>query len=89
VRIYGLSVRRGSWFRSWGTGSCWGAFTGVLHHHRLEQLVSSIPGGKQHMASLLLKMSVSLDGYVASIDRSTDWIAPGAPMTPSVGPSRP
>jgi SMP-30/Gluconolactonase/LRE-like region len=29
VRIYTLSVRRGSWFRSWGTGSCWGAFTGV------------------------------------------------------------
>jgi hypothetical protein len=22
----------------------WGAFTGALHHHRLEQLVSSIPG---------------------------------------------
>ena len=30
------------------------------------------------MASLVLKMSVSLDGYVAPIDGSTDWIAAGA-----------
>ena len=29
------------------------------------------------MASLVLKMSVSLDGYVAPIDRSTDWVAAG------------
>jgi riboflavin biosynthesis pyrimidine reductase len=29
------------------------------------------------MAALVLKMSVSLDGYVAPIDRSTDWIAAG------------
>jgi dihydrofolate reductase len=29
------------------------------------------------MASLVLKMSVSLDGYVAPIDGSTDWIAAG------------
>jgi dihydrofolate reductase len=29
------------------------------------------------MASLVLKMSVSLDGYVASIDGSSDWIAAG------------
>ncbi len=29
------------------------------------------------MASLILKMSVSLDGYVASIDRSGDWKAAG------------
>ena len=29
------------------------------------------------MASLVLKMSVSLDGYVAAIDGSTDWIAAG------------
>ena len=42
-----------------------------------EQLVSSIPGRKQRMASLVLKMSVSLDGYVAPIDGSTDWIAAG------------
>ena len=27
------------------------------------------------MASLVLKMSVSLDGYVAPVDGSTDWIA--------------
>ena len=39
--------------------------------------MSSIPGGKQRMASLVLKMSVSLDGYVASLDGSTDWIAAG------------
>ena len=30
------------------------------------------------MASLVLKMSVSLDGYVAPVDGSTDWIAAGA-----------
>jgi dihydrofolate reductase len=29
------------------------------------------------MASLILKMSVSLDGYIAAIDGSTDWIAAG------------
>ena len=29
------------------------------------------------MASLVLKMSVSLDGYVASADGSNDWIAAG------------
>jgi dihydrofolate reductase len=29
------------------------------------------------MASLVLKMSVSLDGYVAPIDGSSDWIAAG------------
>ena len=29
------------------------------------------------MASLVLKMSVSLDGYVAPLDRSTDWVAAG------------
>jgi dihydrofolate reductase len=29
------------------------------------------------MASLILKMSVSLDGYVAPLDGSTDWIAAG------------
>lgn len=51
---------------------------GALHHHRLEQFVSSIPERKQRMASLVLKMSVSLDGYVAPVDGSTDWIAAGA-----------
>jgi hypothetical protein len=29
------------------------------------------------MASLILKMSVSLDGYVASLDGTTDWVAAG------------
>ena len=43
----------------------------------LEQLVSSIPERKQRMASLILKMSVSLDGYVASRDGSTEWLAAG------------
>jgi dihydrofolate reductase len=42
-----------------------------------QQLVSSIPRGKQRMASLVLKMSVSLDGYVAPIDGSSDWVAAG------------
>jgi len=41
------------------------------------RLVSSIPGRKQRMAALVLKMSVSLDGYVASVDGSTGWIAAG------------
>jgi dihydrofolate reductase len=31
----------------------------------------------QRMASLVLKMSVSLDGYVAPADGSTDWAAAG------------
>src|SRR3984885_16370481 len=35
------------------------------------------PGSKQRMASLVLKMSASLDGYIAPIDGSTDWIAAG------------
>ena len=30
------------------------------------------------MASLVLKMSVSLDGYIAAADGSTDWIAAGS-----------
>ena len=29
------------------------------------------------MVSLVLKMSVSLDGFVASVDGSTDWVAAG------------
>ena len=29
------------------------------------------------MPSLVLKMSVSLDGYVAPVDGSSDWIAAG------------
>jgi dihydrofolate reductase len=29
------------------------------------------------MASVVLKMSVSLDGYIASVDGSTDWITAG------------
>ena len=32
---------------------------------------------EQCMASLVLKMSVSLDGYVASADGSSDWVAAG------------
>src|ERR1700729_2744421 len=45
--------------------------------NRLEQLESSVLERKQHMRSLVLKMSVSLDGYVAPPDRSTDWVAAG------------
>jgi len=33
--------------------------------------------GHQRMASVILKMSVSLDGYVAPSDGSTDWVAAG------------
>ena len=46
-------------------------------NHRLEQLVLFIPERKQRMVSLVLKMSVSLDGYVASVDGSTGWLAAG------------
>src|SRR3984957_12799273 len=49
----------------------------LIVNQRLEQLGSSIPEKKQRMASLVLKMSVSLDGYVAPADGSTDWIAAG------------
>lgn len=35
------------------------------------------------MPSLVLKMSISLDGYVAPIDGSTDWAA-AEPMTATV-----
>ena len=45
--------------------------------NRLEQLGSSIPERKQRMASLILKMSVSLDGYVAPPDGSSDWATAG------------
>lgn len=34
-------------------------------------------GKEQGLASLVLKMSVSLDGYVAPLDGSGDWIAAG------------
>jgi hypothetical protein len=44
-----------------------------LHiNHRFEQLVSSMPERKQRVASLVMKMSVSLGGYVAPPDRSSD-----------------
>jgi dihydrofolate reductase len=54
-----------------------GVRAGAPHRQRLERLALSIPGRKQRMASLVLKMSVSLDGYVAPVDGSTDWIAAG------------
>ena len=38
---------------------------------------SSIPGRKPRMPSLVLKMSASLDGYVAPPDGSSDWVAAG------------
>jgi arylsulfatase len=37
----------------------------------------SIPGRKQRVTSLVLKMSISLDGYVAPTDGSTDWQTTG------------
>src|SRR5258705_621814 len=39
--------------------------------------MSSVSERKQRMASLVLKMSVSLDGYVAPIGGSADWKAAG------------
>jgi dihydrofolate reductase len=45
--------------------------------YQLEQLGSSVLERKQRMRSLVLKMSVSLDGYVAPPDGSTDWVAAG------------
>jgi dihydrofolate reductase len=36
-----------------------------------------LPGKKQRMATVVLKMSISLDGYVAPPDGSSDWIAAG------------
>jgi dihydrofolate reductase len=33
--------------------------------------------GQQLMAALILKMSITLDGYVASLDGTTDWAAAG------------
>ena len=45
--------------------------------YQIEQLGSSVLERKQHMRSLILKTSVSLDGYVAPPDGSTDWVAAG------------
>src|SRR3954451_11486963 len=39
--------------------------------------MTSIPEGSSNMVSLVLKMSVSLDGYVAPTDGSSNWIAAG------------
>ena len=39
--------------------------------------MSPIQETKERMASLVLKMSVSLDGYVAPADGSSDWAAAG------------
>jgi dihydrofolate reductase len=44
---------------------------------RVHRLVPFLSERNQRMASLVLKMSVSLDGYVAPIDGSTDWVAAG------------
>src|SRR3954468_4690073 len=39
--------------------------------------MSSLPERKQRMTSLILKMSVSLDGYIATADGSSGWEAAG------------
>ncbi len=39
--------------------------------------MTSIPEGSSHVGSLVLKMSVSLDGYVAPPDGSTEWVTAG------------
>jgi hypothetical protein len=50
---------------------------GLILDHRLEQRVSSMPERKHRMASLVLKMSVSLAGYVAPADGTSGWEAAG------------
>jgi hypothetical protein len=47
-------------------------FRGAIHSG-----LSAIPEGTHLVASRVLKMSVSLDGFVASPDRSTDWSLAG------------
>ncbi len=39
--------------------------------------MTSIPEQSSNMVSLVLKMSVSLDGYVAPADGSSNWVAAG------------
>ena len=39
--------------------------------------MSSIPEGRERMTSVILKLSVSLDGYIAPADGSSDWEAAG------------
>src|SRR5580704_7686304 len=70
-------MRRGSWVRTLRDRVGAGDVHRAPHHRRPEQFVSSIHRRKRRMASLVLKMSVSLDGYVAPIDGSTDWAAAG------------
>ena len=78
ARSLSLAYSTGRGSKAWGAGILWGS----IHRrpaspYRLEQLASSIPGREPRMASLVLKMSVSLDGYVTPIDGSTDWIVAG------------
>ena len=65
---------RASW-RSTNELSAPNAFRGAQQ----QQLTAHVlhPGRQQRMASLVLKMSVSLDGCVAPVDGSTDWVAAG------------
>jgi hypothetical protein len=80
VRIYALSVDAVRGFRSWGDRIPVKAMalTGALGITvDSSSSLSSISGRKRRMASLVLKMSVSLDGCVAPIDGSTDPIAAG------------
>ena len=48
----------------------------------------SSPGRKPPMASLVLKMSVSLDGYIAPTDAAPTGSLRDVPMTAPVGMSR-
>src|SRR5690242_15664244 len=66
------------WFRSLATGSCPGSVRRPCTATGSSSSCHPSREGMQHMASLVLKMSVSLDGYVAPVDGSTDWIAAGA-----------
>jgi dihydrofolate reductase len=53
-----------------------GSLTGMATE-RVSASKRSSPGRKPPMASLVLKMSVSLDGYIAPTDGSTNWVAAG------------
>ena len=39
--------------------------------------MSSVAEGRERMTSVILKLSVSLDGYIAPADGSSDWEAAG------------
>jgi dihydrofolate reductase len=55
------------------------SFAAVRGLHVIRELEQSCPSRerKQRMTTLVLKMSISLDGYVAPTDGSSDWVTAG------------